>query len=135
MSETAEIRIPRSLGLCADRLYSLMEAKRALNKQIEQIEKEESAIKTHLIDTISKQDSTGVRGQRAQVKIVTKDIPTVQEDVGGWDQLYLFIKKKNAFHLLQRRLSTGAVNEMLDEGIKIPGVGLFRAVTVSITKL
>jgi len=129
------IAIPSTLGGCADRLYALGEAKRALNKQIEALEKEESVIKTHLIDNISKQEGTGVSGRRAKVRIVTKDIPTVQEDMGGWNALYAFIAKRKAFHLLQRRLSTGAVQEMIDDLGKVPGVGIFTAVTVSITKL
>jgi len=127
--------IPKTFGSCADRLYAIMEAKRALAKQVEELEQEESAIKNHLINNISKQDGTGVSGRRAKVKIVTKDIPTIQEEMGGWADFYTFVARKKAFHLLQKRLSTGAVNEMLDDGVKIPGIGIYTAVTVSVTKL
>ena len=41
--------------------------------------------------------------------------------VTDWDKLYAFIKKKNYFHLLQRRVSDPAWRELIEQGKKVPG--------------
>lgn len=123
-------KFPKSMGACADRLFDVREARLQAKKIADELEAEEKAIKEHIINNLSK-DSTGAAGKHHRVQIVPKEIPQVE----AWDKLYPYIKKNDAFDLLQRRLNEAAVRERLENKKKIPGVILFPTKSVSLTKI
>lgn len=123
--------IPKTLGGCADELFSIREEKKRLTRLVDELEERESTLREHIIATLPKSDLTGASGNIANVRVVTKDVPQVKD----WDSVYAFIQKRKAFHLLQRRLSEGVVKEYWDDDVKIPGVEHFNLVSVSLTKL
>lgn len=128
------IKIPKSFGLCADRLFELKAAKAEAQKAVDAIEAEEKALKEHLIENLPKSQQSGASGRVANAKVVTKIVPSVAD----WDKLYEHVKKAkgfSGFSLFQRRLAEGAVKEVWEAGKAIPGVEKFNAVTVSLTKL
>jgi hypothetical protein len=125
------MKAPKTLGQCADLLFDLKEEKARLNKQIADLEEKEKFLKNHLIETVNKEDSSGVQGKKARVQVKTKEIPVVKE----WESFYSFVLKTKDFSLLQRRLNDGAVKERWESGKVVPGVETFHAVTVSVTKL
>ncbi len=127
---TTTFKFPKAIGACADRLYTLKAERLALAKQVEAMEEEEKALKEHIIQTLPKSQASGIAGRLARVTVVTQPIPQVKD----WTRFYAYVKKHNAFELLQRRLSKGAIEERLAEG-KVPGVELFNAVTVSLNKV
>lgn len=127
----ADFKIPKQLGLCADLLYKTKTARLAAQKVVDELARQESLLKQHLIDTLPKGEASGVSGKVARVSIGSKDVPQAE----NWDLLYAYIKKTNSFDLLQRRLSDAAVGERLDAKVKIPGIKLFKVVTVSLNKL
>ncbi len=132
MAEKKKVyRFPKALGACADRLYELKEARLVVQKQADAIEQEEKALKAHLIDTLPKSKAEGVSGTVANVKIVRKEVPQVKD----YEAFYAHVKKTGSFDLLQRRLNDAAVKERLDAGKVIPGVEVFTAVSVSLTKV
>jgi hypothetical protein len=123
--------LPKSTAACADLLYLTRIDRLALAKVVEELEKRETALKEHLISTLPVSQATGVAGKVARVTIVPKEIPQAND----WGKLYAYIKKQDAFDLLQRRLSNGAVEERWENGIEIPGVEKFNTKTVSINKV
>lgn len=125
------MKMPKSLAACADLLYQTQQKRYDLNKQVKELEKIESELKTHLIDNLPKSDASGIAGKLARVTIVPKVKPVVED----WDAFYKHVKKTGHFDLLQRRLSDPAVNERWDDGKEIPGVGKFNAITVSLNKV
>lgn len=129
--EPAEFKIPETLGACADLLYTTRQARLALAKQVETLEKREAMLKEHIIQTLPKSDSTGVAGRLARVSVVNKVVPRVED----WDKFYAFVKKTGDFSLLQRRLGDAAIQERWDNNKAVPGVTQFQAVTVSLGKL
>lgn len=127
----AELKIPKTIAACGDMLYTLREKRIAIEHQAAEIAKDEAKLRDHIINCLPKQDATGVRGKIAQVSISTKTKPTVKD----WTAVWAYVKKNNAFELLQRRLNETAVAERWEHNREIPGVEKFDVVTVSCTKL
>ncbi len=123
-------KIPDTLAKCADLLYQLREERTIIQRKADEIEVYEKVLKSHLIDNLDKEDSTGVTGRVAHVKVLSEEVPTVKD----WDKFYAFIKKGNSFHLLNRAVNKASVKELWDSGKDVPGVDKFNVIKVSITK-
>ena len=128
------MRTPATLGACIDLLYATQEKRlaleRSIEKKVEALRKEEQALEKHLLDTFSKDDLDGAKGKRATAGLKRQTVPNVKD----WEQLYKFIKKHDAFELLQRRVSGTAYRERLEAKEVIPGVEAFTVVKLSLTK-
>lgn len=127
----AVIKIPKTLGAQVDRLYALRQEVAELNRQLEALKAEKTAIEDHLIDTLPKNDARGVAGRFARATITTRLLPTVKD----WAAFYAHVLKTKDFSLMQKRLADAAVRERWDAGKKLPGVEQFTHVGVSITKI
>lgn len=123
-------KIPKSIGACADLLYTTRQSRLRLEKEAAEAKAFEQAIKDYIVDTLPVSD-TGAQGKVARVQVVPKEIPTAAD----WAKIYAYIKKNSAWELMQRRLSDAAVRERWEAGVKIPGVDKFNAKEVSCTKL
>lgn len=121
---------PKTMGLCADRLYELRQKRLEAQKAVDILETEEKALKAHIIDNLPKSNLEGATGKLANVRVVTKTIPTVED----WDKFYEFVRKTKRTDLLQRRPSEAAINEYLEQGKQVPGVVPFNVVSLSVTK-
>lgn len=126
-----KFKFPKALGACADRLFTVREERLKIQKSVELLQAEETAIKEHLINTLPKSDASGVAGKLARVTVVTRQVPQVKD----WDLFYKHVKKSGDFDLLQRRLTDSAIKERWEAGKEIPGVEHFNAVSVSINKV
>lgn len=124
-------KIPTKLGDVVDLLYTTKQARLAAGKVAAEFEEREKLLKEHLIQNLPKSNASGIAGKLARATIETKKVPTTED----WEAFYKYIKKTGRFDLLQRRLAEGAVKEMWDDGKKVPGVGVFNAVTVSLNKV
>lgn len=122
---------PKSIGACADLLFDLREKRLKLDKEAAKAKAAETALADHIINTLPK-DSTGAAGKHHRVQVKLKEVPQVKD----WPAFYAYVKKNNAFDLLQKRLSEGAVQERLVESKKgLPGVEIFKTPKVSLTKV
>jgi hypothetical protein len=126
------ITIPKTLGACADKLYELGRAKALAQVEVDKIAKQEAAIEAYLIEKLPADDADGIVGKVAKVVIRSSSHPIVLD--GRWDEIYKWIKKHDAFDLLQRRLNSKAVQERWDNKVRIPGLGTFKSKKVSVTK-
>lgn len=128
------MNIPKTMGACADKLYKLREKRYELGRQIKEIEEEESTIKKYVIDNLSKQESNGVSGKVANVRIKVEDVPTVED----WEAFYKYITRTKSFDMLQKRINVKAIRERIEDKkdfAKKAGIGSYTNVSVSITKL
>jgi hypothetical protein len=125
------IKFPKSLGDCADKYYELKEQRLKAEKVAKAIEEEEKAYKEHIIENLPKSSLTGAMGKIACAKIVAKIIPQVED----WEKLYAHIKKTGDFDLLGRTVSKSGVESRWEAKKKVPGVGTFQTVTISLTKV
>jgi hypothetical protein len=131
--------IPKTLGACADRLFTLRaEASSirkaldatALVKRLGKIAEEQKAIEEHLIENLPKSKADGIVGKLAKAIIKTSKVPTVTD----WDKLYAHILKTRDFSLLPRKVLTESVRDRWEEKKVVPGVGVFNVTSVSITQ-
>lgn len=126
--------IPKTMGACADKLYKLREKRYELSRQIKEIEAEEAEIKNYIINTLSKQESAGVSGKIANVRVNTENVPVVED----WEAFYKYVSRTKSFDMLQRRINTKAVRERIEDKKDFAskaGIGSFTTISVSITKL
>lgn len=130
MLKTQDQVLTLTLGQCADELYALRERKSKLNKQVDELEGLERALRERLINELPKSDADGVVGRKAKAVVTTKKVATVKD----WDALYKHVARTKSFDLLQRRVSDAAVKARWDDQKQVPGVEAFTVVSVSITK-
>ena len=122
-------KFPKSMAACADLLSEYRQERLDADKAAAELKSRENALIEHIVNNLDKA-SAGAVGKKFTVRVVTKDKPVVKD----WPKFYAYIQKHNAFELLQKRLGEKAIEERIDAGKKIPGVGNFTAVTVSLTK-
>lgn len=124
-------KAPKSLAQCADLLYEIRAERLLQQKVVDELQAKETLLKNHLIDNLPKSEASGVAGKVARVSIGVDEVPRVED----WDKLYAYVKKNNAFELLQKRVANVAVEERWEHGKEVPGVGRFKVVKVSLNKL
>lgn len=138
------LKIPKTLGACADLLYEVKNKRLALDKDSAAMKADETLISDHIINKLPKSDANGIAGHVVRVTVSSRDVPRAED----WSKIYAEIvknylyqvKKKTgqqdgAFALLQRRLGDAAVAEAWDAKKTVPGVTKFKAISLSINKL
>ncbi len=128
--EVPKFKVPKTLGECADRLFSIDLLKSKANRVADLLDEERIVIENHLKLALPKIKGDGVSGKKGKVRVYKKDVPQAFD----WAALEKHIKKTGEFDLLQRRLSGGAVVARWEKKKKIPGVKPFQVVVVSVTK-
>lgn len=131
MAKEVVIKFPKSLAACADKYYQLREKRLAMQKEVDAVKAEESAYSEHLINSIPKSEATGVAGKLCRVSVKTDEIPRVED----WDLFYKHIKKTGEFDLLGRSPTKAAIEARWANNKKVPGVGTFTTVKLSVNKL
>lgn len=124
------MKIPDTLGACADLLYTLREERLDAQRIVDDIACYEAEVRNHLIEHLPKSDATGVSGRIATARIVVKQVPQVTD----WSALHNYLLEQRRLDLLQKRLSESGIRELWDDGQIVPGVVSFGAVSVSLTK-
>jgi len=74
-----------------------------------------------IIKTLKADKLDKVEGKIGSVKYKKDPLPSAED----WQALYKYIKKENAFFLLQKRVSTSAYKELIEAGVKVPGLKTF----------
>ena len=126
-----KFKIPKTKGALVDRLYEVKQQRLALQRQVAAIQEEETALAEAVINTLPSSDLTGIVGKVGKATVVVGETYQVE----NWDALYKYVVKNKAFELLQRKLSTKAIEERIESGNKIPGVKKFKYKKVSISKV
>jgi hypothetical protein len=123
--------VPKSLAQCADLAYTLRQDRLVLQRDAEVIKKDEVEVKDYLIKNLPKSKASGVAGKIANARIESEDMPTITDK----KKLLEYIRKTGDFDLITSSLNVAAVRERFDAKKKIPGVGMFKVVKVSLTKV
>jgi len=128
----AATKIPKKMGSVADLMYKTRQTRLALQKQVDALQAQETLLKNHVINNLPKSNATGTSGQIGCVKSVPKSKYVVED----WEKVYRYIKRHNAFEMLQKQLGQKAVEERaLAAGKRgLPGIGLSGYTDVSLTK-
>lgn len=123
--------LPKTLALCADRLYQLKALKSEAQKVVDGYESEYQALKAHLIASLPKSDASGVAGKTCRVGVVVKLIPTIAD----WDKFTAYVAKNKAWDLIHRRVSTAACAARWDDGKKVDGIAQESILDLSVHKV
>lgn len=135
------LKIPNDLGKCVDLLKATSLKRLAEQKKVDLIAADEKAIKEYIINNVPK-SSNGVMGKEYKAVVITEDVPQVED----WTAFYAYVHKNKAFDLLNRAINKKAIEERHADlkpktvaGKKVaallPGIKLFKAVKLSVTKL
>lgn len=130
------IKLPKTLAGCADRLYEVRQLRLAKQREIEIFEKEEAALREHLIQNLPRSQASGIAGKTARASIKNKVVVRVT----SWDALQAFIvknfkKNPGVFALLQKRVGEAAIMEIWEAGKEVPGTEPMEIPVVSLNKL
>ncbi len=112
--------------------YALAREERlALQRQVDNLAKNEAIFKSNLIDKLNEQGLAAAASARFMVKYTMTDKPIA----GNWEEIYQYIKENDAYDLLQRRLGEAAVRARWEDGITIPGVQTFPVDKLTVSKV
>lgn len=127
----AEFKKAKTQGSRADFYYEADKHRLEVNREVEEMKTFLSKLGKWFMQELPESDTTGVAGKIARIQIKPDERPSITD----WPAFYAFIKKNNAFELLNRAVNAKSVKERWDAGKVIPGVGKFHFKKVSITKV
>lgn len=130
MNEKPEFKLPKTLGAAADELYAVRQARLKLVKEVEAKQRHETFLSEYLIEQLPVSEAEGVTGKVAKATVLRSEVPQVED----WDRFYKYILKSKDFSLLQRRVGVEAVRERWANDKAVPGVTVFHAKKISVTK-
>jgi len=122
---------PVTLGGCIDHLYKLREDRIALQKQIDELKKQENELKDHIFTQFGEGDIDGAKGKIASANILR----TTVAHISDFEAACNWIARRKAWDLLYRRIADPAYRDRLEAGIAIPGIDPFQATKLSVTKV
>lgn len=125
-------KFPKKMGTCADKLYNIRQERLKKQKEVEALERQEKALKQHIIDNLPKSEASGIAGSIARVSVIVKEQPQV-EDQEAFRKYMNRTKRHDLAYKL--RPSAPAVRELWEDGKEIPGIKKFNVVTVSLNKV
>lgn len=129
-SKTA-FKLPKTLAECADLAYELREQRLKIQKEAEAVAKNEALLREHLIQTLPKSLASGVSGKVANAKIERKTVPQVTDKA----KFLAYVKKTGQFDLISTSMNSKAVEDRWENKKKVPGVGEFQVVKLSLNKV
>lgn len=128
-----------TMAKVSDKIYTLREElkkKKAIvlaSKGVQELAKIESKIKQleeFAIENINLKETTGAIGKVSKLTIKQNEKYNAED----WDKIYAYIKKNNAFYIMNKGLKASSLKELYDQKKKVPGVGTFILKSVSVTK-
>lgn len=119
------------LAKMADAYYETRQRRLAMQKDVDKLQEQETALRKSLIDYLSESEAEGVAGATCRVQLTKKEVPSVTD----WDAFFSYVAARRQFDLLQRRVSDTAVKQRWEDGKKIPGVEKFQVTDLSVRKL
>lgn len=119
-----------TLGERIDEIYDLKQQKKDAEDAVVAIERRIAAKEDELLAELDAQGTVKATGRKASVSVQETIVPQVED----WDAFYAYVRKNNAFELLQRRPVAEAWREhaMNRRSKTVPGTVPFAKRKVSI---
>ncbi len=129
------MRMPKKIGDCIDLAYNARAERMAFQKEMEArlevLKAKEAEIEAYIIDNFDAQAINKAGGNVATASVNLMVLPSVKD----WPKVWAFIKKNDAWDLLEKRMAKVAFRERLEAKQVIPGVEVFQKKTLSLTKI
>lgn len=117
--------------LIAD-LCAAQDAYREAHKKAEELKRIFDAQQEAVLHVLAETNNLQAKAANlATVTAVTRQVPNAID----WDSVNRFVLENEATYLFQRRLNASAVQELVAQGIELPGVELVDKTTLSIKRL
>ena len=126
-----EAKQPQTFGAMIDEMYEIRSQKQELETEAKQLGEQMKRLEASIITRLDEDETTMSRGKAASAILTETVVPKVED----WDGFYQYIQENEAFHLLQRRVSTAAARETLEAGETISGVSTFTKRAISLRKI
>lgn len=101
-----------------------------MQRCVDDVRKYETALEFELNDRLKAEGLEGVVGRLARCERKRKPIARVVD----WDEFYAFVRRRKAFHLMQRRVNEKAIFEILESGKTVDGVETEEVIRLSVGK-
>lgn len=118
----------RSIGDIADEILALQVEEKALQQQIDDLEKQGRTLKEELRQLAEKEGLSTGGGTTSKFSIDLETLP----QISNIDAFYDFMKQNDYMHLLQRRPAVKACRELWEQGLAIPGIDKFTQYKVTV---
>lgn len=106
--------------------------RKKLSTQLKGLEDQISELDAELIQSLQDSDEEQVKiSGGIGIKLVSSTVPSVKD----WDAFYAWIKKNNAFWMLERRPSVTGYRDTLAAGKAIPGVESFTKIKLGLVSV
>lgn len=106
--------------------------RKKLSVQLKGLEDQISELDAELIQSLQDSDEEQVKiNGGIGIKLVSSTVPSVKD----WDAFYAWIKKNNAFWMLERRPSVTGYRDTLAAGKTIPGVESFTKIKLGLVSV
>ncbi len=113
-----------------DEYIETREERLAMEKMVKELDEQEKALHAKIIENLRAVGSTTAAGSTHVANMNSKEKPRVAD----WTKFHAYVRKENAFSLLQRRIGDEAVQERVDAGLILPGIEFFTYRKLSIAK-
>lgn len=118
------------LGTLINQLGRLEDQKDELKRKLKVLEEKYNLKEAEVDAAMKKQGTELASGTAYQTERVIEEYPTVKD----WNKLYAYIKRNNAWDLLQRRVGTKAWKDRRAKR-PVPGIESFRKYRIKLKKL
>ena len=106
--------------------------RKKLSTQLKGLEDQISELDAELIQSLQDSDEEQVKiNGGIGIKLVSSTVPSVKD----WDAFYAWIKRNNAFWMLERRPSVTGYRDTLAAGKAIPGVESFTKIKLGLVSV
>lgn len=113
----------QTLGSIADEIWLVREQIREAEAKVNDLKRQRDDLEANLLSQMRAEDTDICRGSKATVSVSTQD----RVRLADFDKAAPWIKRHNALHLFERRISATAYKELVEaKGLKsIPGLEVY----------
>lgn len=131
-AEKPKFKFPAKVtGALTDRLWEVNKKRLALQKEVDLLQAEETAIKEHIINTLPKSETSGIAGKFCRVTVVNKSRPQLEDPT----KFRAWLVRNKAWDCISSALAPAGIKARWESGKEVPGVKEFQYPTVSVNKI
>lgn len=120
-----------TLGKLIDERYELRAMRMEQDKEVKNLKAQESELDDLILAALNKSGLERASGKIATSGINKSTVGTVED----WDKVHEFIRERNFFHMMERRISQPAYRELLELEGGVPGIVPTTLTKLSLTKV
>lgn len=121
---------PNTVGACIDALYEARAKRLDFQREVDAMGEIERAYETHILETFSKHDLNGAKGDIATAGIKRSTIYQISD----WDAFTKYVAATESWELMRKQPGSRACEEHFSNGNEIPGITPFIKIGLSLTK-